>query len=116
MTIKNLTPHLVVIHRAGLESLTLAPEDVPARVSEEFVPGGMVNGIPVGHVRYGQVSDLPPSQDGVILVVSATVRMAASHRNDLFSPGLLVRDEQSRVIGCSSLVGRRRLPKDWPQS
>lgn len=116
MKIRNLTPHPIVINRTGMDALTIAPEPMVARVAEEFVPQSLVNGVTFGHSKYGAVIGLPSCEEGTILIVSSMVRAAASHRNDVFSPGLLIRDRDGHVIGCGGLVGRRRLSKDWPQA
>lgn len=42
------------------------------------------NGISV--IRFGEVENLPPPQDGVILIVSAMVAARCSERIDIVSP------------------------------
>ena len=54
--------------------------------------------------EYGEVTGLPPEEEGVVLVVSGLVRAALPEREDLASPGGLVRDEKGRVVGCTHLV------------
>jgi len=49
---------------------------------------------------FGEVEGLPEKQPGVMLIVSALVRNALPDRDDLVSPGNLVRNEHGEVIGC----------------
>ena len=59
--------------------------------------------VPTYSTILGQVTGLPPVNDGIGYIVSAMVRSAAPERRDLYSPADLVRDEHGNVIGCGSL-------------
>ena len=117
MRLVNLTPHEIVIVGAGdAELLRIPPSGQVARVSVTRVAGNggfpmCVTGgaeIPVTVPKYGNVTGLPPSSDvgDIGYIVSALVRQAVgSTRNDLFSPGELVRDSNGQPIGCRGLEG-----------
>lgn len=121
MRIVNLTPHPITIHTAGAE-FTIQPEPAPARLKETRLPstplayetlGGDPSGhadltpqstaIPVDRVHLGHITGLPDPVDGTVFVVSRDVARAA-RRADVFSPGLLVRDEQGYPVGCQGLT------------
>ena len=100
MGIVNLTPHTLNIH-AGFDVVTVPASGMVARVSTHVTSADEVEGIPTFHFEYGEVEDLPPCGDDV-LVVSGMVASACP-RPDVFSPGELVRDEQGRPVGCLGL-------------
>ncbi len=52
---------------------------------------------------FGEVENLPPQEEGVMVIVSAMAADAAKDRNDLLVPGELVRDNDGNIIGCKSL-------------
>jgi len=58
--------------------------------------------IPTVKTSYGEVTGLPEPVEGVIYVVSGMVA-SASPREDVMSPGDLVRDENGRIVGCWGL-------------
>src|SRR5690606_31963979 len=62
----------------------------------------------VTETTLGELEGLPDPADGVIYVVSRLVAEAAPHRDDLYFPGRLLRDEAGRVVGAESLA---RLPR-----
>jgi len=97
----NLTPHTLNIHTpSGV--VTVAPSGNVARVATVSVPAATVGGIPTVVTTHGEVTGLPAPQPGVILVVSGMVASAAP-REDVMSPGDLVRDEAGRPVGCQGL-------------
>jgi len=105
MSIVNLTPHELNIHDADGGVITVTPSGTVARVSTTTVPAGDVEGIPTYSVEYGEVKGLPEPGDDT-LVVSGLVA-AACPRDDVFSPGELIRDEQGRPVGCQGLKRSR---------
>ena len=107
----NLTPHpIVLLDKDDQEVLTIPTTDV-TRVSSQTVTVGYfrINGVlvPRSHTRYGEVEGLPDPTPGVIYIVSGMVVSALAqqgiHRDDLLVPGMQIRDDQGRVIGCRSL-------------
>ena len=107
MTLRNLTPHNLNLVDVDGGVLTLPPSGVVARVVAERLPLGPVSTagrqLALALVRFGKVEDLPPAEVGVWLVVSALVLEAAASREDLVSPGELVRDAAGVVVGARGL-------------
>jgi len=109
--ITNLTPHpIVVICSDAYHNETkviIPPYGKVARVETSTQCDGwlMEDGVPIPLYRteMGAVIDLPPPQDGVMLIVSSIVRGQRPLRNDLLSPSGLVRDANGNVIGCQGL-------------
>lgn len=101
MTIKNLTPHTINIHTPN-GIVTVSPSGTVARVATESVPAGEIEGIPLYSIQYGAAEDLPMPTLGTIFVVSGMVA-SASPREDVFSPGELIRDENGQPVGCKGL-------------
>ena len=130
MTVINLTPHDIVI--VGPGERTIPPSGVVARVSMQtsgiidvvgrmsdrppfcgieyncescFSQFGGCDGIPVRKQTYGEVTGLPAPKEGTVYIVSTMVRLAVPDRDDVFSPGELVRGDDGQPIGCRGLVG-----------
>jgi hypothetical protein len=101
MTFVNLTPHELNIH-TKTEVVTLPPSGNVARISTIEIPGPEVGGIPTVATLFGDITGLPAPQEGVVLIVSGMVASAAP-REDVMSPGPLVRDEAGRPVGCRGL-------------
>ncbi|QZT33673.1 hypothetical protein HUR95_15825 [Caldalkalibacillus thermarum TA2.A1] len=105
----NLTPHAIrVVGKDGQEIITIPPSGQLARVAmvktpAEEIPAGNGINIPVNHVTYGDVEGLPDPQPDTIYVASAVVAQAVPHRDDVFVPGDLVRDDSGAVVGCRGL-------------
>jgi len=108
--VRNLTPHALNIRLEDQSFLVLQPEEGPVprvavrRTSLPPLKGLRGEVIPLYAVETGGVVDLPPPAENTILVVSAMVQAAARGRDDLVSPGELIRDEQGRVCGCRGLA------------
>lgn len=107
----NLTPHPIGFVDQDNQLLLTVESTMVARVSAQTTTVGyfVINGvqIPRTHTVYGQVEGLPDPTPGVIYIVSGMIVSALAsqgiHRDDLLVPGMQVRDEQGRVIGCRSL-------------
>lgn len=100
--IKNLTPHEVkIITEEG--TVAVKPSGVVARCNEHEELAGKLAGIPVTRLVLGDVVDLPPEEEGVILIVSHIVLQACPERKDLVKPGKPVRNVAGDIIGCRSL-------------
>ena len=106
MKLKNFTPHNVVIVMNESTKIVI-PSDGIARVTETktVTPSIDVDGVIIETFKadFGEVENLPPQEDGVMVIVSAMAASAAKDRNDLLVPGELVRDNDGNIIGCKSL-------------
>ena len=105
MKLKNFTPHNVVV--IVNETKIVIPSDGIARVTETktVAPSIDVDGVAVETFvsAFGEVENLPPQEEGVMVIVSALVASAAKGRDDLLVPGELVRDDGGNIVGCKSL-------------
>jgi hypothetical protein len=103
MNIVNLTPHsLNLVTANGVVSVP--PSGTVARCATTSTPAGEVEGVPLVRTVYGEVAGLPDPADGTLFVVSALVRSAVPGRNDVASPGDLIRDGSGNVTGCRNLI------------
>ncbi len=102
-TVKNYTPHEVIVLLENGSEVKFPSVGI-ARVAskEEFVEGDL--GLPETVTTYGQVEGLPAPEAGVVYIVSRLVLAQCADRTDLRVPGLQVRDQDGRVIGCKSLA------------
>jgi len=123
MQIINCTPHAVNIINGEAEldnrtrswKLTAEPrsiQTIPAsgicpRCQQTEVEQGIVNGIPLITVEYGEIEGLPEPKPDTLYIVSALVANAGKQigRTDLLIPARLVRDENGRIVGCLALAG-----------
>lgn len=107
----NLTPHTInLVAEDGTQLLSLESQGIARVASTTEVVGYLQVGgvaVPQTHTTFGEVEGLPDPTSGVGYVVSNMIISALAQqgirRTDLFTPGLQVRDEQGRVIGCRSL-------------
>jgi len=105
----NLTPHAVkVVDEHGKTVLELAkPAEgtVLPRVGVESSLEGHIDwGVPVFKSKLSAVEGLPEPKEGVAYLVSTMVRTASPDRQDLVSPGELVRDADGKPVGCKGLT------------
>lgn len=104
MEFVNLTPHALNIHSGG-KVITLPPSGIVARVAQTFQHDYLKSqefGIDIFETNYGEVENLPEPKQGIIFIVSGLVKQAVK-RQDVLSPGELVRDSQGRPTGCKGL-------------
>ena len=105
MLLKNYTPHNVVVINEATK--IVIPSDGIARVTETktITPSIDVDGVIIETFisSFGEVENLLPQEEGVMLIVSAMVASAAKNRDDLLVPGELVRDAAGNIVGCRSL-------------
>ena len=59
--------------------------------------------IPITSAKFGEVEGLPEPEDGTVYIVSNLVAQAVPHRDDVFFPDDVVRDENGNIIGCRAL-------------
>ena len=102
----NLTPHSINLYYQGKHIMSV-PSVGKVRCNVITNTTGSVNieniPIPIVKSTFGDVNGLPDPQQDTIFIVSRVVAEAVPHRNDVFYPNDLVRDENGRVIGCASL-------------
>lgn len=104
MEIRNLTPHAITfVTDAGDIIKVVEPSGIVARVSAKTERGTALGGIPTSFTVYGEVVDLPESEEGVVYVVSSLVAARVPDRRDVYIPAESVRDSAGRIIGCKSL-------------
>ena len=120
MKFVNLCPHKLVIAAEDATAadinqgkeiiLTLEPSGVVARVDADTQvtsylaqDTGTYGAVPVFKAQMGSVQHLPDPKDGTIYVVSFLVAQAAA-REDVLSPGELIRGEDGMPIACRGLA------------
>ena len=116
MEIVNLTAHpLNFVSNDGQVILTVPPSGTVTRVATDRQLVGTINTaddnlgddsspqLAITVPNFGQITDLPDPQAGTIFVVSAMVAIAAG-RDDVFSPGDLVRGPGGQPVGCRGLT------------
>lgn len=107
----NLTPHTInLVAEDGTQLLSLESQGVARVASTTEVVGQLQVGevvVPQTHTTFGEVEGLPDQAPGIGYIVSNMIISALAQqgvrRDDLFTPGMQVRDDQGRVIGCRSL-------------
>lgn len=110
----NLTPHALNVKAASGNFVTILPDaEGPARVIYDQLPPEQIR---VGNFDSFEVAvagspreiiGLPDPQPNIIFVVAKAVADAAPrHREDLVSPGRLIRDADGKIIGCDGLTRR----------
>jgi hypothetical protein len=107
----NLTPHTInLVAEDGTQLLSLESQGVARVAATTEVVGQLQVGevvVPQTHTTFGEVEGLPEQTSGVGYIVSNMIISALAQqgvrRDDLFTPGMQVRDDQGRVIGCRSL-------------
>jgi len=99
-TFVNLTPHPIDI--VGLAAIP--PSGAVARCAVTSVLFGGHGGAVLIRATYGAVVGLPDPLPGVMYLVSGLVRAAVPTRDDVASPGDLVRDSDGNITGCKNLV------------
>ena len=103
MKFENVTPHHVTVITPNGPVTFPRTNDI-ARVSQTTTQVGTVDGVPIYKTVFGAVEGMPVPQEGVIYIVSSLVRIAIPDRQDVVSPGELVRDSAGFVIGCKGFV------------
>ena len=112
--IKNLTPHAITLVQGETQTV-VQPSGTVARVST-IASSLLKSYLPVevwSPITYGEIEDLPPPEEGVVLLVSLIVACAAK-REDVYSLPLAfahfrpndgtVRNEQDAIVGVTRLV------------
>ena len=118
MSLVNLTPHPIRVHRNEtpdvvqdpMEGLLfqVEPADKPARLAmidlgqdrtvvDEYGSGYSTY---VEWIQFGQCHDLPQPETGTTFIVSLVVALACPGRTDLVFPLAEVRNPAGTVVGC----------------
>lgn len=99
----NLTPHSLLIYKDG-EKIKEIPSSGIVRVEEEKIKIGEILGVSVYKIKYTKSKGLPEPKKDIFYFVSVIVAQANLHRNDLLLSSDLIRDENGRILGCSSFA------------
>ena len=104
ITIRNLTPHTVnVVDENGITVMEL-PSEGNARATQSAITVGIIEGVEIVRMAFGEPAGLPDPEKGVFLVVSRITAEAAKAfgrtTNDLLLTADPVRDGEGRIIGC----------------
>ena len=102
MNFVNLTPHTLNIHSNG-NVTNIAPSGQIARVNTSYKRNYNAGGIDIYNCVYGDLNGLPEPQDFTLYIVSGVVKSAVPNREDVLSPGELIRDSNGKPIGCNGL-------------
>lgn len=103
----NLTPHEVNIFIDEETMIVLPKCETPARCTTSNVYLGEFEGVPIYHVVYENVLNLPNPQVGVIFVVSAIVAQAVKNRDDVFAPDSgtsAIRNSSGQIVAVRGLL------------
>ena len=103
----NLTPHAVNFITADGVQVNVAPEGIIARLEQHDVLSRWIGRIPVYKTEYGQVQNLPDPQPDTIYIVSGMVLNKVNGRDDVLSPGSLIRNDEGQVIGAGGFKEER---------
>ena len=106
MKLVNLTPHIIHIFNnpdGTGEPVTIAPSGQVARVCTTDSPVDLPVDFPCFRTSLDEIVDLPPEEEGVLLITSLIVR-TSSDRADIASPGKLIRGTDGQPVGCYGLA------------
>jgi len=101
----NLTPHMLNVYTNMGTCLNIPPSGDVARVSTvDTVLTDLGGAVGLVSTSYGDVTGLPTDVSvDQYYIVSGMVASAISGRNDVVSPGALVRDDSGKPVGCNGL-------------
>lgn len=104
MKIVNLTPHDIVVQRTDGSFITIPRDGTVARVETREAGSTTIQtefgDFTVSVKVCGPIVGLPTSADNTLFVVSKMVADWAPGRNDILTPGELIRDDKGVVVGC----------------
>ena len=99
----NLTPHNLDVRGVDGTTTQIPPSGKVARIEVQDTEVCIINGILVSRSVRGEVQDLPAPKNGVFYIVSLAVRDAVRDRQDVLSPGNLLRGPDGQPTGCDGL-------------
>jgi hypothetical protein len=113
MQLKNLTPHPLNLLGSDGEIRSYAVDGPAPRLRVEREVVGELAGLPVVRSTMGEPEGLPPSEEGVVYVVSALVaeHPSLANRSDLAYPGEAIRDADGKIVGAKGLCAGPGLAK-----
>lgn len=108
----NCTPHKITLMEGAVGQevafATLPPTGIcPRCLTTDKVVGNVVvdgHDVPVMKTTFGEVTDLPEREEGVLLIVSLAVAKARPDRDDLLTVYKTVRDGEGQIIGATALA------------
>lgn len=100
----NLTPHALHVKLKDGETLVIPADGRVARVSTTQKEVDELNNITIYETYFGEVVGLPERAENTFYIVSKITQDARPHRDDLLSPGNLIRDNEGNVVGCEGLT------------
>lgn len=100
----NLTPHEINVVKENGEVVSFPPSGEPARVNQTFNHVDTIDGVRLFVTKLDKVFSLPKPEKNVVYIVSAMVKERETCRNDLVSPGKLVRNDKGQVVGCEGFI------------
>ena len=102
MNFVNLTPHPLTIKKNDGTILELEVGDF-VRATQTQNKVKEIDNINFYETVYGKVEGLPEPQENTIYIVSLITKMACQERDDLVTPGNLIRNEEGAIVGCEGL-------------
>lgn len=111
----NLTPHAVNFVTADGRQVDVQPEGIIARLEQHDVLSRWIGRIPVYKTEYGEVQNLPDPQPDTIYIVSGMVLSQVPERDDVLSPGALIRNDAGQVIGAGGFKEERQFTSNPPK-
>lgn len=102
----NLTPHNISIVDPLTKEIKreFKASGELARVTTSTEVVDNIDGIEITVTRFSEVYGLPEPEDGKIYLVSLAVAQRVTGRKDVLVPNGSVRDNEGRIIGCTSLA------------
>jgi len=100
----NLTPHALHVKLKNDETLVIPADGRVARVSTTQKEIDELNNISIYETHFGEAVDLPEPAENTFYIVSKITQDACPHRDDLLSPGNLIRDQEGNIVGCEGLT------------
>lgn len=100
----NLTPHALNVKLKNNEVFVIPADGRVARVSTTQKEADELNNIAIYETYFGEVIDLPEPAENTFYIVSKITQDACPHRDDLLSPGNLIRDDEGNIVGCEGLT------------
>lgn len=100
----NLTPHALNVTTKNNEVVTIPADGRVARVATTQKEVDTLNDISIYQTKYNDVIDLPEPAENTFYIVSKITQDACKNRDDLLSPGNLIRDKEGNITGCEGLT------------